>query len=246
MYVTITASHNKHPLISMPAVLTVIVPDQEIEDKAIFDDQMAIRSNFLILNDNNIDPTTKVDEKQISHPVLRSELKWINRGELLAGSFVAGPLIGNNDFEANDIDIYFKSHKDAIDFAAINKVYTFDTNSKVALRARIRDHGFNLIYGITYDNAADLIYRFDIRACSMAFDPNLNKLYWVHGAVEDAMRKRIVYNPCPHNTSLARLIKYTKKGFFIDPHQRLFLIELIKSNAIDPNLELISGYRAVP
>ena len=98
----------------------------------------------------------------------------------------------------------------------------------------------NLIYGVHYTSAGYLISRFDIRACSMAIDPNQKQLYVVRGAVEDATMKRLNFNPIPRATTIKRFTKYIKRGFEADKYQNLFFVELLRSPIYSPELEILT------
>jgi hypothetical protein len=147
--------------------------------------------------------------------------------------------------QSNDIDIYFQSKEDAIAFAKLNFPNLQTGSDKVGLRVYTDSGGsFNLIHGIAYRKPEELITRFDFRAISIALDPTSNTVYAVRGALFDVSRKRLVYNPLPNSATIARLVKYVNKGFSIDPYQRLFLAELLRSDTYNADLELRTGYRA--
>jgi hypothetical protein len=96
------------------------------------------------------------------------------------------------------------------------------------------------IYGVEYDSPEHLITRFDIRACSMAIDPNTNMLYVVRGSIEDTTRKQLVFNPVPRGVSVRRFTKYIQKGFTPDKHQNVFFVELLRSDIYSQELELMT------
>lgn len=219
--------------------------DSFLSDEERFDWQMSLRANSMLIDDNS--PYLHIDIHVDNERVLKSELEWLNKGELVAGSFLCNLGRTSKDIDFSDIDIYFKSKEDAIEFCRKNAQLELTHPTKEANVAFLAVHNtlkFNLIFGVHYDSPSDLISRFDIRACSVAYDPNTNVVYSVRGAFDDCERMRIVYNPVPYNTTIARLVKYTQKGFCIDPYQRLFLAELIRSDLYNAELEITTGYRA--
>lgn len=222
--------------------------DFETDEKR-YEWQMSLRSNYLLLGD---DKNFQIPIDVITSPykIVHSNVIWLNRGELIAGSFMCNVAAGA-DVQHTDIDIYFKSKADADQFVQINRVHVFPHQfthqyaSTIASKGAFDNQYFNLIYGVEYSDAKDLITRFDIRACSIAYDPQFNMVYAVRGALFDAVQKRIVFNPIPHNTTVARVVKYAQKGFDMEAYQRLFFAELIRSDMYNPDLELSTGYRAV-
>lgn len=211
-----------------------------LEGESYFKWQMEVRANYLLLDDHNID--VPVNSLRVTSNIVRSNLKWLNNGELIAGSYTSS-LMSESRMPANDYDIFFKSKADALEFRKMNfpqsiPIYANDLACTVQRGWDL----FNLIHGVPYKDPADLISKFDIRACSTALDVNTYFFHYVEGADHDCAEKHIVYNPTPRNTSIGRLVKYIQKGFKIDAHQRLFLADLIRSNQYDPNLELITGY----
>ena len=215
-----------------------------LEGEKLFEEQMNVRANYLLLGDDRL-PNPPLNSANVkTTPIISTTLKWINRGEIIAGSWVSSEVF-NSKFGAADVDIYFKSRNDVEDFLKLNRLVGKLSMNKIAATVDTPGFSLNLIFGVHYEDVGDLIYRFDFRACSTALDPNSSTIYWVDGAVDDALQRRIVYNPLPHNTSIARLVKYVNKGFTIDAHQRVFLLDLIKTGTVNPDVELTSGYRAV-
>jgi hypothetical protein len=227
-------------------VRSPLYDDFESDEKR-YEWQMAIRANYLLLGDTKVN--VPVDIRGLPKPLLETNIKWLNREELIAGSFMSFAVQGTTLTEVNDVDIYFKSKDDALQFLQQNSNMVKSSENEVLIDAYLwtgKRLNFNLIFGVHYDDPADLIVHFDIRACSIAYDPSENVTYEVPGALADCCIPRVVYNPVPHNTTIARLIKYVQRGFDIDPYQRLFLAELIKSDQYNGDLELTTGYRAVP
>lgn len=225
------------------------VGDDFESDEKRYEWQMDIRANYLLVGDVNANIT--VDVQANKEQAVVSTIHWLGRGEIIAGSFLCNlPAIAPyaDPIDFNDVDIYFKSKKDVLAFMDRNKdmyMSDYNTDSNIAWKTIKDGTHFNLIFGIAYKDPADLISRFDIRACSIAYDPATNEIYSVRGSLADCVMRRLIYNPIPHNTTIARLLKYTKKGFDIDPYQRIFLSELIKSKSYDPEIEISTGYRAV-
>lgn len=178
-----------------------------------------------------------------------TKLNWLDKGELIAGSFIAkemGHSLGYRSFDTEDIDIYFKCKEDAMMFCTINFLNEANfrdlPNERMCIRFQRRSMKFNLIWGVDYSSPENLVSKFDIRACSMAYDP-INKILWaVNGALHDVNKRQIVFNPIPRATSIQRLVKYTQKGFTIEKYQRLFFAELIRSDIYSKDIELTTGY----
>ena len=219
--------------------------DFETDEKR-YEWQMSIRANYLLLGDSRV--SVPVDIIKPTTPILSTNIRWINREELIAGSFMSMAVQGSLVTKAEDVDIYFKSRDDVTTFLRLNPNLKMSSQNDVLVNAHtLGGHSveFNLIFGVAYEDPADLITHFDIRACSIALDPSKNTVHSVAGSLPDCCMRRIVDNPVPHNTTVARLVKYIKKGFDIDPYQRLFLAELIKSDQYNSDLELSTGYRAI-
>lgn len=214
-------------------------------DEKRYEWQMSVRANYLLLGDKSVN--VPVDIIKMPKPVVKTNIKWLNRGELIAGSFMCTAVQGSSIGKPADIDIYFKSKNDAAEFIKLNNLGIVDQNDVYfsAFKVGALMAELNLIFGVHYEDPVDLVSHFDIRACSIALDPSTNIVYAVAGAATDCAIKRVVYNPVPHNTTIARLVKYVKKGFDIDPYQRLFLAELIKSDQYNSDLEITTGYRAI-
>jgi hypothetical protein len=172
--------------------------------------------------------------------------KWLtsglseHSGEVIAGSYMSSHF--NNEIKNNDVDIYFHSLEHAKLWCKINGVkmpeIQFDLCGKVIHRTRV----VNVIVGVPFTDARDLIAGFDIRACAIAYDPLANKAIAVEGAVEDCQSKRIVWQVGARNVTVRRLLKYIEKGFKVDHHQNAIFVELLK---IRPNRdqELLGGYK---
>jgi len=175
-------------------------------------------------------------------------LKLINKGEVISGSSVMR--IVNTAVTADDIDIYFHSIDDAMEFAKINgveqqvkwhlayKPEVLNTCSWIT----VNGCKYNLIWGIKYNNMEDLLTGFDIRACAMGIDLNNHIFTAVDGALGDTELKRIVWQPTAQVVSVWRMLKYLAKGFTMDKYQRVMFAELIKHGAYRADLELNTGY----
>jgi hypothetical protein len=211
-------------------------------DEARYNWQMDRRASSILIGDD--DDVMKVRVYKHSTSVLQTDFNWIQSGELIAGSFMSG-IVHNTSITHGDVDIYFKSKTDADLFCTANPKLKQMYKGDVAAQLADNNTVINLIFGVSFDSPEELISRFDIRACSIALDPNTNTTYALKGAAGDCAMKRIVFNPNPHNTTVARLVKYVEKGFVIDAYQRLFFAELLKGTQYRPDLELTTGYRAV-
>lgn len=211
------------------------------KDKELYDEQVNHLGSALLIND--YDPNINVDQSTINKTIPFA----FPKDALISGSFVmhhVGKCIGGVNLSYDDVDIYFKTKVDAQQFLTMNNisgfVYGFHFDSAMCSYGKIRGIKFNLIYGVEYDSPAHLISRFDIRACSMAIDPNALTLHAVRGAIEDATERRITFNPIPRGVSVRRLTKYIKKGFTIDGYQSLFFVELVRSHLYSAELELMT------
>ncbi len=212
-------------------------------EEELFKEQTNHLSSALLIQD--YDPQLTVDKYNLN--VGNLTLKWPNKGELISGSFMARTFVravyGHANFDTEDVDIYFKTKADAEEFLNINLMFGFDMESEVCGYGSHDNVQYNLIWGIEYTSPENLVSRFDIRACAVAYCPTTKELWAVRGALDDANAKNIVFNPVPRGVSVRRLVKYVEKGFQIDPHQRLFFAELIRSDLYSTTLELITGYK---
>jgi hypothetical protein len=216
---------------------------ENTDTEKFYQKQCDALASHLLLRDSK--PIVKTEQIQVS--LANYKLNWINKGELIAGSYIMSYMyadyMGTMDLIPSDADIFFKSKEDAMEFAALNKIpldIGFNENP-VCVYWMIDGLFINLIYGIDYKSADDLVSNFDIRACSVALDPNTNTLTMVEGAFSDILNKIIVFNPVPRAVSVARLSKYATKGFKISPYQRLFYVQLLRSDIWSPEIELITG-----
>lgn len=206
--------------------------------KDLFDEQIGHLGSALLVDDYNanviVDTCTLNGSTKFKFP----------QGALLSGSYVmsiVGRNIGGTKVEYDDCDIYFKTKDDAKKFVTDNQMHGVHVGDNVMCAYGYHEgQKFNLIYGVEYDSPEHLITRFDIRACSMAIDPNTNTLYVVRGSIEDTTRKQLVFNPVPRGCSLRRYAKYITKGFHADSHQNLFFVELLKTDIYKPELELLT------
>lgn len=207
----------------------------------LYKEQISHLASALLVDDYN--PHVEVDSCQITGI---SNFTF-PKDALISGSFImhyVAKLLCSSDLQYDDIDIYFKCKADAEAFAKTNINNStfggFNFNNPMCAYGHTGKDKINLIYGVEYDSPAHLISRFDIRACSMAIDPNNNTLHVVRGSVKDATTKDIVFNPVPRGVTVRRLTKYLKKGFEIKKYQSLFFAELIRSPIYSPELELMT------
>lgn len=210
--------------------------------KDLYDYQIGHLASALLIDD--YDPGVEIDSCSMSSCLSNFVFP---KDALISGSFVmhwVAKNVGSQDIQFDDIDIYFKKKEDAQEFLKVNKVdneWHFDFQNPMCAYGQIGSAKYNLIYGVEYESAANLISRFDIRACSMAIDPNKKTLYVVRGSIEDATRQQISFNPVPRGVSVRRLAKYLKKGFnLLDSHQSVFFRELLCSDIYSPELELMT------
>lgn len=157
---------------------------------------------------------------------------------IISGSFLIHTQV-NKSIHYDDIDIYFKNEEDARNWAARNNISNIwlAPNNKsfycsILLSTMVK---LNLIFSIDFKDEQDLISRFDIRACAMAYNPTTNVFTLVDGAADDCRDKRIVIQANPRSASIWRLLKYVTKGFKIDRYQTALLNEILK---LQPNREL--------
>lgn len=207
----------------------------------LYKSQLDHLGNALLIDD--YDPKVEVEKINI-----HATNKFLfPKDALISGSFVANyvsQVAGGTSISWDDVDIYFKTKVDAEQFCSMNNLSAssngFAFNNDICSYGWIEGVKVNLIYGIEFNSPEHLISRFDIRACSMAIDPNNMNLYIVKGAVDDCMTRRIIFNPVPRGISVKRLTKYIKKGFDIEGYQSQFFAELIKTNIYKPELELFT------
>lgn len=207
--------------------------------KELYEEQIGHLASAMLIDD--YDANVEIQQSPI---VALSAFKF-PKDALLSGSFVMHYVsnhVGHIPHMFDDIDVYFKSKMDAQLFLNLNGgsggFSTFD--NPMCAYGYIDGHKFNLIYGVEYTSPGHLISRFDIRACSMAIDPNTAILYVVKGSIEDSTQKRITFNPVPRGCTVRRLTKYIKKGFSIEQYQSLFFVELLRSDIYSAELELMT------
>lgn len=222
--------------------------------------QCDILANSILLGDNAhttqiLKATVPVTDKVMNKYWEVFNFKWLNKGEVLAGSFVMFVQSPNSP-EPQDVDIYFKQKEDCFEFAKLNNLIFGLTTKKTQENTMCLYYtsktgiSVNLIFGVEYADASDLISKFDIRACSMAitkFGVNMFgnqevEITNVAGSFYDTSKKELVFNPSPRGVSLARLIKYVNKGFSVPTYQRLFFAELIRSEKYNVDVEKFTKY----
>lgn len=208
------------------------------KDKELYEEQLNHLGSALLVDDYN--PGVTVDTCSIQTQFNLS----FPQGALLSGSYVMHVVAqqlhgGKVDFD--DIDIYFKNKTDAQEFIKNNKFYGINIDDNPMCYYGHQDgQKFNLIFGVEYDSPDNLITRFDIRACSLAIDPNTLTLYAVRGAAEDISVKKLTFNPVPRGCSLRRYAKYIAKGYTAESYQNMFFVELLKTDIYKPELELLT------
>lgn len=214
-------------------------PDSCIFGELLFKKQQEAMANFAIIGDRSWN--TSICKTDL--PKLTSSINWINKGEIISGSSVMQ--LFNNSIDADDVDIYFHSREDAIEFLKLNKSFNcqISDEDRICKYAHFKSgNKCNIIWGIEYADGIDLIKGFDIRACSMFIDPNAKQFVSLCGAITDAYTMKIHFNPTPRAITVARLIKYIEKNFEIDRYQRLLFADLIRSPHFNPELELTTNY----
>jgi hypothetical protein len=219
-------------------------------NKALYDFQCDRLLEYIVLGSSHMQSVNTATVFINEHSII-SKFKWPNKGELISGSSVAAntintlyndntQLVQNN---AKDIDIFFKSKNDAMEFLRINNLFVSQlSNPMCAYVYADMNMPINIIYGVEFKDEVDLISGFDIRACSIAVDPNTLKLTAVVGAITDALNKVITFNPTPRNCSIKRLVKYSQRGWSISGYQSKFFAELLNSKIYNPEIELFIGY----
>lgn len=176
---------------------------------------------------------------------LPAKVVWLNQGEIIAGSAMSHAV--NSAVTPEDIDIYFHSYEDVTVFLSQNTNITIPkplNENSICGNVYLGGAKLNLIWGIPYENSSDLISRFDIKACSIAYDPNAKKVFWISGAMKDCRDKKITMNLNPRSVSVQRILKYVAKGFGISNYQRSVFAELVKLGFHSHELELTTGYGA--
>lgn len=208
------------------------------KDKELYDEQINHLGSALLVDDYNAGVI--VDSCQIQ---TQFRLKF-PLGALLSGSYVmhvVAQQLHNGKVEFDDVDIYFKTKDDAKKFVQDNQMHgVYIDDNPMCGYGHHEGQKFNLIYGVEYDSPENLITRFDIRACSVAIDPNTMTLHAVRGAAEDISVKKLVFNPVPRGCTLRRYSKYVQKGYTADSHQNMFFVELLKTDIYKPELELLT------
>jgi hypothetical protein len=221
-----------------PKFFITLSGDKLKSGKDLYDYQIGHLASALIIDDYN--PAVELDTSVMS---AKTDFLF-PKDALLSGSFVMHHVakhIGHIDLPYDDIDIYFKTKEDAQAFIAVNGIPAyFNFDGPMCAYGTVGEHKMNLIYGVEYNSPGHLISRFDIRACSMAIDPTSNTLFVVKGAIEDATRKQITFNPVPRGVSVRRLTKYIKKGFEIEGYQSLYFVELVRTHLYSAELELMT------
>ena len=214
--------------------------DSYYNPKEHYEKQLDEIQNYILLNDK------PEFEFEIVDANLEYGLHWLKnssdkmKGEIIAGSFMCNYF--NGSVEYNDIDIYFHSKEHAISWCKINDII-LPISFVHSLCATVYKNfkKYNLIIGIPFENAQDLISKFDIRACAIAYDPLNCKIINVKGAVGDCINKRIVFQTQAKAITVKRLVKYIEKGFSIHPYQRVIFVELLKTKS-NIDQELLGGY----
>lgn len=223
---------------SKPEVRDYIKWTDGLNDQQIYDANIKKLANALLLDD----PDPQVEMQEFTIYQSRDTLKFPD-GSLIAGSFImnlAANIFNSKDIAYDDIDIYFKSKAHATEFFELNGLTDKTNLSDICTYDCINGIKFNFIYGIKFDSPRDLLGKFDIRACAIAVDPNASKMYCVQGTLQDIMARKINFNPVPRGVSVRRLVKYVEKGFSIDRYQRLFFVELLKTDIYSPELEILT------
>lgn len=213
---------------------------QKTDEEAQYKQQIDHLANSIIMSDYNPHIETYTATFRFNSPFI------FPKDCIISGSYVMDLIvkkISNNYYiPYDDIDIYFKSLADAKDFVLKNDLYMYgfgwDFKSDICSYGSVSKLKLNLIYGIPYEDMANLISRYDIRACSVGIDPNKKIIMAVKGAVDDSLLKRIVFNPVPRGVSVRRFTKYIQKGFTADRYQNLFFAELLRSDLYSKELEL--------
>lgn len=159
--------------------------------------------------------------------------------EVIAGSFMSK--IVNPHIEAADLDIYFKNVEHATEWCKANHLHMTEIHHNMCNYVTSPYGSTNLIVGIPFEDPVDLISGFDIRACSIAYYPATQKVYYLDGALKDCVNRTIVYQIGARHVTVTRLVKYLKKGFHIPSTQKAIFAELLK---LKPNRdqELLGGY----
>ena len=222
--------------------LVLLRPNTLIE-KSLYDWQINHLASALLIDDYN--PQVVVTKTAFS-----GESNFVfNVDCLISGSFIMNTVMrmyGYSHIQYDDIDIYFKSKESARQFVLDNHgelwngYVGFNFDNPMCAYGNISGNKINVIYGVQFDSPESLISKFDIRACSMAINPNTKELFIVEGALNDCITLSTVFNPVPRGVSMRRLIKYIQKGFNIEPYQNVFFVELLKTHIYSSELELIT------
>jgi hypothetical protein len=209
----------------------------------VFEIQSSIIAENILLN-GNVDffkcDSFKVEKDNSLQ--IKDNFIWPNKGEIIAGGY----LIHERDryITYSDIDIYFKSKTNALEFLELNSIefstdlskneHSFKTSFKTPRNSKAE---LNIIYGVDFNDKEDLIKKFDFRCCAIAYCPNNDEITYAIGALTDISYKRLIFNPYCSNTTLSRLLKYKDKGFDIDKSQINLFVDFIKSEKYNSSLE---------
>lgn len=150
---------------------------------------------------------------------------------ILAGGFLTS-IFGNND-DFNDVDLFFKTEKDANAFFSktlfkknpvikTQNAETFQYHDKVVQVIKRPDLN---------GSAKEILSRFDFTINQVAYDFATRKFYMGKEFFIDLAAKRLTYNVHAKNpiSSLKRIVKYVKRGYSIDTQEILKLAIAVKN-----------------
>ena len=147
--------------------------------------------------------------------------------------------------EINDLDIYFKTKKDAINFyydcVDINYHCINETSRSLILVNKNNNKlNINMIIFDWFDAPEDIFNLFDFTICQSAFDGK--NFYFSKDYFKDVMSRSLFYNKNTRYpvSSLLRLKKYFKKGYKISRNQFLKMCLNVSNRNIETYEQLES------
>jgi hypothetical protein len=165
----------------------------------------------------------------------------ISQSFLIAGGAIRRTITGEK-LEDGDIDLFFTNEKDhnayknilrdRQDFKLISEKDHVDTFEWTYAGTK---YEVQLIKIRFYPNAAALLDSFDFTIAQFAMDPNGPRFFCGDLSLYDLGRKRIVLNNLNYPlSSLRRLIKYTKQGYYAcNGFMQTYLEEIRKIPDVD-------------
>lgn len=123
--------------------------------------------------------------------------------------------------EDGDFDFFFRNEESLKNFKGLiqNIESEKDNELNISLSVKINDKSYKVqLIKLYNEKIEDLLASFDYTLCQTAFD-GLN-YYFGDFTIKDIIEKRIIVNKITYPiSSMRRLFKYTKQGFWMCPQQ---------------------------